>query len=240
MAEVTRARVIVSESDGTRRTASWLLHALLRLHGVSTTTVRHDDAYPDAGSYDGLVIAGGEDVEPALYDGVSSSARSTNAARDSRELRLLDDAARHATPVLAICRGAQILNVHRGGTLYGDLSWIAPGLRERRRVLDTRRALVHAGSRLRRALDSIVVGTNSFHHQAVAGLGRGLRVVAQDLDGITLAVECTESDTFVMGVQWHPELLPWRPKQRRLFAAFADAVERARLCKRLRHTLVAA
>jgi putative glutamine amidotransferase len=179
----------------------------------------------------GLVLTGGEDVDPAYFGAARHPA--TGAANDDRdrcELALAREAATRRLPTLAICRGVQVLNVALGGTLIQDLPSERGGSvnhdAEASRASRVHGVDVAAGSRLGGILNASSITTNSFHHQAVDKLGTGLCTVATSPDGIVEAVECTDRAWWAVGVQWHPEELTATPEEwdRRLFKAFADAV----------------
>lgn len=181
---------------------------------------------------DGLVLTGGEDVEPARYGATPHPALgAVNPARDATELALVAAARQRAMPVLAICRGIQLLNVALGGTLVQDLpserpSSIAHAADVRdRRVHDV---VVADGSRLAAALGVERMRANSLHHQALDRVAPALRVTATADDGIVEGVETTDPSWWVLGVQWHPEELTATPEawDRGLFAAFAEELRR--------------
>ena len=162
---------------------------------------------------DGLIISGGSDVDPAHYGGDVGDPLIDPAkpARDLNELRMLGAAREHGKPVLAICRGVQLLNVACGGSLIADVERDVPdAVAHRRAEEDLIRPLhavtVDAGSRLARWMG--VCGplqVNSQHHQGIAVVGAGLRVVARAVDHLVEAVELPDEP--VVGVQWHPEVL---------------------------------
>lgn len=186
-------------------------------------------------SVSGLVLTGGEDVDPAQYgEEPHPQLGAINCARDTTELALLAAAHERELPTLAICRGIQVVNVGLGGTLVQDLpsqkaDVIAHELDDSRarRVHDV---TVDAESRLASILGASSLAVNSIHHQAVARLGDALRVNAHAQDGVVEGIESSDPRWWMVGVQWHPEELTTTPEpwDRRLFAAFADAC-RARL-----------
>lgn len=179
--------------------------------------------------FDGMVITGGHDVEPVLYAAEPEVEPRYDRERDALESAMIDMALARATPLLGICRGAQLLNVQRGGTLFQDLGDRRDRTSKRRSVLPLKAVHVEAGSRLAGILGHQRLRVNSLHNQAVDRVGSRLRVVARDLDGIVQGVE-DPARTFCIGVQWHPEMLPWSARQRRLFRALVDAArERQRL-----------
>ena len=173
---------------------------------------------------DGLVIAGGGDVAPSLYETDFDAAVDVNLQRDRFELALLEAAEQRGLPVLGLCRGAQLINVHRGGTL-GDFRADSPRYRRHHRVLSGHPVDVEAGSRL-----ALIFGTTrlenivTYHGQFVDEPGKGVRVTAFAPDGTPEAIEVATDSAFGMiGVQWHAEVLPWDAHQGRLFRALADA-----------------
>jgi len=183
-------------------------------------------------SVSGLVLTGGEDVDPARYgESRHEKVRSINPARDATEAALVEEARARGTPVLAICRGIQMLNVALGGTLVQDISsqcetHIAhdeEGPRDSR----SHEVSIEPGSLIAKAVGAEHVTVNSFHHQSVKRVADGMRVTARSPDGIIEGLESTEEDWWVMAVQWHPEEMtdsaePW---DRGLFKAFARQVE---------------
>ena len=182
---------------------------------------------------DGLLFTGGGDVDPHRY-GAEKAPESggIDQDRDDTETFLLNEAPRQGAPVLAVCRGLQILNVARGGSLVQDLTAVTA---EAHLVIERRTEAVHpvtieAGSALGRIVGKDRLETNSLHHQAIDRLGRQLVAVAWADDGTVEAVEDPACE--MMAVQWHPEQMPDRPEQMRLFTWL---VERAADHRRSRH-----
>ena len=135
---------------------------------------------------------------------------------------MLAEARARDLPVLGICRGAQILNVFRGGTLHGDIYAAYADLPRQRALLPLKRIRVIPGTRLHGILGLARVRVNSLHHQSVDRVAPGLTVAATDRHGIIQAVD-GEAGTFVLGVQWHPEFLVFNRPQQRLFRALVAA-----------------
>lgn len=178
---------------------------------------------------DGLLLTGGEDVDPCLYGQPrAEKCGEPNTARDETEISLVLAARDLGKPLLAICRGPQLLNVALGGTLIQDIPSEVPGALNHNADND-RDSRVHPvsiepGSLTAKAIGATEVSVNSLHHQSVAELGDGLRVTARSPDGIIEAIEWDGDDWWAMAVQWHPEEMndspePW---DRGLFRAFAD------------------
>jgi putative glutamine amidotransferase len=167
---------------------------------------------------DGIVIGGGAHIEPGRYDERPSIEYAYDAERDELEWRALEHARERGLPVLGICRGAQLLNVFGGGTLFQDLAAAVPGLRLSRSVRGSKWVDVDPGSTLGRVMAVHKVRVNSLHRQGIAQLGRGLRVSARDAYGVVQAIETAPDDGAVVGVQWHPEYLLDCGPHRRLFA----------------------
>jgi putative glutamine amidotransferase len=161
---------------------------------------------------DALVLCGGGDLSPSTYGGTGHPRiYGVNADRDETETALIAAADERRLPILAICRGAQVLNVARGGSLYPHLPDVV-GHEEHsggRGEYGRHDVVVSGGSRLAGAVGA--AGTErrnvaTHHHQAIDRLGHGLVVVARADDGTVEAVE--DPGRFVIGVQWHPEVDP--------------------------------
>jgi putative glutamine amidotransferase len=184
------------------------------------------------GSVQGLLLTGGGDVRPDLY-GAAAHATFDPAepGRDEYEIALVRLALEKDLPVFAICRGVQLLNVARGGTLIQDIP-DEVGTSVEHRIKEPRFAIAHdvwltPGSLLQQTLqerleDAELCAVNSRHHQAPKDLGEGLVASATAPDGVIEAVE-DPNHRFVLGVQWHPENF-WRTGEfRTLFEAFVQA-----------------
>lgn len=172
---------------------------------------------------DALVLAGGGDLAPSAYAGPSHpKIYGVNPDRDQTELAVTAAADDRGLPILAICRGIQVLNVARGGTLHPHLPDVVGHERHSggKGIYGRHQVVMTAEGRLARAMgpagaDGWDVATH--HHQAVDRVGRGLVVVARADDGTVEAVE--DPDRFVVGVQWHPEV----DEDGRLFRALVAA-----------------
>jgi len=176
----------------------------------------------DTRGLDGAVITGGHDVEPALYKAAAEVKGHYDAERDAFESRIIDAALHDGTPLLGICRGAQLLNVCLGGSLFQDLKSRRHETSERRTLLPLKTLVVVADSALAQLFDRPRLKINSLHNQGIDRVGEGLEVSGRDLDDIVQAVEHPRHP-FVIGVQWHPEFLLYSARQRRLFRALVQA-----------------
>jgi putative glutamine amidotransferase len=175
----------------------------------------------------GLCLSGGPDIDPAIYGAEPHPALGpTEPELDRFEVALVRAAEEREMPVLAICRGLQVLNVARGGTLTQDLPTLHPSDVEHRQpqsgATPTHDVTLEPGSLLAACLGVRETRVNSFHHQAVDRLGSGLRVVGRAPDGVIEAVEATDR-SFTLAVQWHAESMVRTPEQARLLAAFVAA-----------------
>ncbi len=178
---------------------------------------------------DGVVLTGGEDVDPSLYGQPRiEQCGPSNPARDATEIALVQAAREMNKPLLAICRGPQLLNVALGGTLFQDIpSQVENALDHNEK--DERSSRVHpveieAGSKLADALQATRLSVNSLHHQSVRDVAPGLRVTATAPDGVVEGLESPDDDWWVLAVQWHPEEMTDSPESpdRGIFKAFAD------------------
>lgn len=178
---------------------------------------------------DGLILTGGPDVDPLHY-GQEPLPRlgRISPARDALELSLARHAIEHRVPLLGICRGMQVMNVARGGTLYQDIrSTIHDPVQHRVRAprwYGAHTVAVDEGTLLARLVGAGEVRVNSFHHQAVDEAAPGMAVTARAADGIAEAIELP-GHPFALGVQWHPEAM-W-DRDERWLALFRGLVEAA-------------
>jgi putative glutamine amidotransferase len=180
----------------------------------------HDTIAPLLERLDGLCLSGGPDIDPEGYgeDERAPQLGLTEPSLDAYELALAQLADARGMPVLGICRGVQTLNVARGGTLHQHVEGhrqTSPGR------ITTHSVRVEPGSRLARVLGVTEADVNSFHHQAVARLGEGLRAVAWADDGLVEGLEGA-GDQLYLGVQWHAESLVERPEHLALFRTLVE------------------
>lgn len=185
----------------------------------------------------GVLLTGGGDVDPSLYGEAPHPAFSAaEAGRDAYEIELVGRALDADLPVFAICRGVQVLNVARGGTLVQDIaSELASALQHKREGSDPPITLAHEvwldkGSLIQKLISDSVSDVescqvNSRHHQAVKAPGEGLVTVATAPDGVIEAIE-DPSRRFCLGVQWHPENFYRTGEFRALFEGFVRAATR--------------
>jgi len=188
---------------------------------------------------DGFVLPGSPaDVEPSRYGATRhEKTKSLDPSRDRTDSTILDHAIAEHKPVLAICYGCQILNVHQHGTLVQDIAAERPGTEVHGNtdlaVGATKGDAEHnaslaAGSRLAKLAGAESVHINSSHHQAIDKPGEGLRVTARSAEGIVEGVELQDERNWVLGVQWHPERMPDDAFAQKIFGDFVAAVERNR------------
>ena len=181
---------------------------------------------------DGLVLTGGEDVDPDLY-GQQRNERlgPVNRQRDQTEIALVLAAREARKPLLAICRGPQLLNVALGGTLIQDIPSCVPGAlphdSDDARDARTHEVIIEPDSLIAAAVGGTRILVNSLHHQSILDPAPGLRVTARAPDGIIEGVESTNPDWWAMAVQWHPEEMndspePW---DRGIFRALATRLD---------------
>jgi len=173
----------------------------------------------------GLLLMGGTDVNPKLY-GASPAPESDEPddERDAVEWRLIDEALERDLPIFAICRGLQMLNVHHGGSLHQHLGSLRHDTDFEDKSTIAHEVIVEPESHLASIVGSTRLRVNSRHHQAVDGIGEGLRVSARDSEDDTIEGLEQPNRRFVVAVQWHPEdQVSREPEQRKLFERFAKA-----------------
>ncbi|MFY9468538.1 MAG: gamma-glutamyl-gamma-aminobutyrate hydrolase family protein [Solirubrobacterales bacterium] len=210
------------------------LHAVVQAGAVPLiiAPLRQDLIERILDTVDGICLSGGPDIDPKTYGQPAHEMLGpTEYATDTFEIALAKAADQRGIPILAICRGAQVLNVARGGTLYQHIP-DAPGAGLEHRQKELGHTTTHdvdivSDSLLRATIGVDSASVNSFHHQAVERLGGGLRASAHSKDGIIEGVEAVDRD-FVLGVQWHAESLTDTPQHEALFRGLADAALRYR------------
>jgi putative glutamine amidotransferase len=181
---------------------------------------------------DGLLLAGGGDVEPAYYgETARDQVRGIDRERDEIEITLVRWAVEEDKPFFAICRGIQVMNVALGGSLYQDVLTDMPGAMRHSyfqglgfaRDYRAHDVELVPHSRIARLLEGDSLAVNSLHHQGIKKLAPDLTLTATAPDGLIEAVE-VEEHGFAIGVQWHPEALaPKDPVMRRLFEGLVEA-----------------
>ncbi|MGA7363338.1 MAG: gamma-glutamyl-gamma-aminobutyrate hydrolase family protein [Candidatus Dormiibacterota bacterium] len=201
--------------------------AALQSVGLSPILLPTRGPLPDDLSWaSGLLLPGGPDVDPLRYGRDLDTTTEPDPESDQLEFALLDWALTRAIPVLAICRGLQVLNVALGGTLVQDLPQHAPDSdpeqpRPRNQVAHALQ--IDRASRLGAIVKADTIQVNSIHHQGIDLLAPPLIATGWAPDGLVEAVE-TKDGGFVLGVQYHPEeLAPQDPASRAVFEAFAEA-----------------
>ena len=205
----------------------WATQRVLRALGACPVHLMPGSSLAGIPRYSAVIIGGGDDIDAALYDGENPERASLDPERDAFEVEVIEAALRLNQPLLGICRGAQLLNVVLGGSLFGDIRARRIRTSNRRSPWPSKIATLEPDAKLCRIMSGgrseiTQFRINSLHHQAIDRLGEGLRVVARDADELVQAVECPQH-LFRKGVQWHPEYLPYLFAQRRIFAALVDA-----------------
>ncbi|MBO1518422.1 gamma-glutamyl-gamma-aminobutyrate hydrolase family protein [Oceanisphaera pacifica] len=172
----------------------------------------------------GLIIGGGDDIDAALYAEesglepyVAEPGRApADAERDAFEIDLIQHALHTQLPLLGICRGAQLINVVLGGSLHQDIRPLRHYTSNRRTLLPRKTALSTKSGLLYQLIGQPQWRINSLHHQAIKRIGEQCKVTVTDLDGFVQAIEY-QGEHDILGVQWHPEYLPYLANQRAIF-----------------------
>jgi len=230
----------VEFSDASMSLSSRYPAAIAACGGIPVA-MAHTDSREMVADYvrnsDGVLLTGGDDVNPAIYGPKLRSSLKSKAImtedggrRDLFELMLVDEVFRQRKPLLAICRGHQVLNVALGGTLIVDIPTQKPS-RINHRQMDRKSEVVHSvrltrGSLLAKITKTQLLGVNSTHHQAVAKVAKVLRAVAQSADGLVEGMELKAKCLlpFLLSVQFHPErLMGKHAEHRAIFEAFVRA-----------------
>ncbi len=185
----------------------------------------------------GVMLSGGDDLQPELYDpdlpkSIKAKATGVDPQRDLFEFLLIEETLKQRKPLLAICRGPQILNVALGGGMVTDIPTESPKAMNHQRKPEAHRLVqtivLAKNSLIRRIFGKDKLRINSAHHQAVGKLAPMLRATARTKDGIIEAIELTAKDAkdspFLLGIQFHPERLYIKhPEYLKIFKAFTNA-----------------
>lgn len=208
-------RIAVSHCGNERKQPVYMDWLRTYAPDAELVIVAHPQGHVPLDGFDGLVLTGGEDVDPVLSKAEPVAlVETTDRSRDDFEFALLDSAMDHHLPVLGICRGLQLTNVYLGGTLIADLPHsgfpahtAASGAPELRHSVT-----VAPGSLLHAVVGSTQGEINSYHHQAVLRPAEQLVVSARSADGVPEAMEWKhrEGRPFLLLVQWHPERMTGR------------------------------
>lgn len=227
---MTRSRMVIGVSKLSANYASWLNKLNSGLEIVDFFTLELTEAADRFHTISGLLLTGGGDIDPALYDSqeLLPYCRDIDTRRDNLEFGLIELAFSLRIPMLGICRGQQMLNVARKGTLYADLPAFFKGDIIHQGKEDVyHKVTVKEGSLLHRLTGTIDETVNSSHHQAIREIVGDFTASAFSDDGLTEAIEIQApgSHPFCLAVQWHPERMDFEnPLSGRLGKGFWDAV----------------
>jgi putative glutamine amidotransferase len=202
----------LAAEDGSRDiVADELFDLIVEQLGLAGTQVTVITDETDLTQLDGFVLPGGGDVDPGLYgEPGASDVHGVNTKQDALDLHVLSAADSGSKPVLAICRGAQLLNVHRGGTLHTDLPESSVLHRDRGSddpddIWVWHEVSLEPHSELAQEFGTERMHVASAHHQGIDRVGSGLRPIAITDDGLVEGVEGTSDRQWTLGIQWHPE-----------------------------------
>jgi putative glutamine amidotransferase len=178
----------------------------------------------------GILFSGGGDISLEYFDGPNHPRiGEVDKARDVTEISLMQAAVNDGKPILGICRGAQVMNVALGGTLYTHIQEQLKGALDHAYPGDLRRVLVHPvnmdkSTRSAEIFGETLLNVNSLHHQGLKDIASGLRVAGYAPDGLVEVVEISDHP-YAISVQWHPEWLIDQLPMQKLFKSFVDAAK---------------
>ena len=228
-------------SDRSTSLSFWYTRAIARAGGTPLLAPNFPEqknlAREMVSRADGVMLSGGDDLQPDLYDPalprrIKTKAGGVDPARDLFEFQLIEQALQQRKPMLAICRGPQVLNVALGGGLVTDIPTERPKAVNHARKGDAHKRVhmvkLASGSLMCKIFRQPTLRINSAHHQAVGELAPMLRATAKTSDGIIEAIELSEAEAkdapFLLGMQFHPErLIDTHPEFLRPFKAFVKA-----------------
>lgn len=215
-------------------TTSDTIHPVIRhslkmsiyLAGGSSTQLTPSH-YLEFESCTAYVISGGSDINPKLYGQTNQFSVNIDSQRDAMEMKIIEHALQYGKPLLGICRGAQLINVALGGTLYQNLSDNFEGFTHNiglfKRLTKRKRINISPDSRLFSIINTNSISVNSIHHQGIHQLGENLVATSLDDFGIIQSIESIDKQQFLIGLQWHPELMLYSGIHRSVFKAFVKS-----------------
>lgn len=201
----------------------WATRFCLTLSGVRCHHVTEFSELP-AEHVHGIVIGGGDDIDPKHYGDDGDAKGDYDGHRDALEMEVVRQGLISQIPIMGICRGAQLINVVLGGSLYSDIRPLRKRTRNRSTLFANKQAHLSRSSQLFIELKNTPLMVNQLHHQAIKRVAEPLKVSSKDNDQFIQSVERHEP-SFILGVQWHPEYLPYLKQQRKIFAYFAQHVK---------------
>ena len=219
---VARPRVVVTGNARRWSPSWWCTQLTLRLLGARAIRVSTRHRVSRNAEVDALIIGGGDDISPNHYGQPAKPDGDYDPARDALEIEWIQWALKTNTPMLGICRGAQLINVVLGGELNQNIRSLRKRTYNRPGLLPTKQVWLDTRSTVRAATRKGKLRVNSLHYQVVTRPGEGMRAAGWDLDEFIQATE--HSTRAIMGVQWHPEYLFYLSSERRIFAWLLDCV----------------
>lgn len=215
-----RPRIAVTGRAGRWAPGWWCTWLAVRLAGGRAVRATPTRPWPER--ITAVIIGGGDDIATDLYTASAGGDPEADHERDAFEIAAIQRAMAAGQPILGICRGAQLLNVVAGGSLFADITARRRATSARANLLPCQSVAIRPSSRLAEQLGTgRRLRVNSLHHQAIDRVGRDLCVAARDADRFIQAVECRRRR--LLGVQWHPEYLIYRRASQRLFRALVAA-----------------
>jgi putative glutamine amidotransferase len=209
--QIPDRKIIIISKDSKSVVGNWLRSINPELEIINAYGMSYDSLQIYLHKANGIVLSGGEDVHPQFYGKESylHLCEKTDIYRDTMEFGLIDFAMKNDIPLLAICRGQQILNVRNGGTLIPDIPTYYPGSNHRSKAEYVHSVVPVKNSWLSSLTSQDTIPVNSRHHQSVDITGLGFEVAAYSTDSIIESIIYTDTTIqhFALGVQWHPEIL---------------------------------
>ncbi|WP_139995410.1 gamma-glutamyl-gamma-aminobutyrate hydrolase family protein [Kurthia sp. Dielmo] len=218
--------VTMQPAKGTQQINNRYITSILEADGIPLCIPNNTPIDDVLSRLDGLLVIGGDDIHPKFFnEDPLPGLGHVDVARDNSDIAVVHAAIKHMLPLLAICRGEQILNIALGGTLYQDIPRQLPQAIQHKQAAD-RVTQIHSVNIVRETKLSTIVEaesimTNSFHHQSVKDVASTLTISATTNDHVIEAIE-HPNHPFCIGVQWHPEELN-DEASKRLFTAFVNA-----------------
>ncbi len=208
-------KVLVTGSGSKSRFAWGAIRLIYAMYGIKPTFVSAGDFYAKK-EFDALIISGGEDIDPSTYGSRAGCRHRCDKKRDLMELTLLEKALEKKAPILGICRGMQLINVFFKGTLHYDIKGLDLPYPHPHTPLPLKTVYLKDGSVLKSLAKRDTIRVNALHRQAIEKPGENIKATALDRNSIIQAIEHERYESLI-GVQWHPEFMPYSAISRKIF-----------------------
>lgn len=224
--EIRKPKIAITKPNNKGKLFYYLSALVVSIFGAKALSFEPKDNYKKK-EFDGLILSGGSDLNPKLYNSNIRMQNSYDNERDKMEKYLVEKSIHENKSILGICRGAQMLNVSLGGDLNPDMRLVSDNAISNdsilKKLFNRRKLKILTNSKLWEIFKSRRARINSIHNQSLNNLGDNLKINAIEETGIVQGIEYDKDSKFILGLQWHPELMTYNKENRRIFKKFVES-----------------